>query len=116
MKICKHCKQKIVIGRRDKIFCTVICKTRYHRVLASKAKNVALTIDRILHRNRSILYEFMGTNKKQLKLKRLVLEKNKFRFKYHTHQYKNSKGKIYHYIYDFAWMSFSDDEVLIIKK
>ncbi|MGE5355858.1 MAG: hypothetical protein ACM3PT_06415 [Deltaproteobacteria bacterium] len=44
-----------------------------------------------------------------------MLERKKFRFKYHTHTYINSKGKIYNYVYDLAWMSFSDDEILIIR-
>ena len=40
----------------------------------------------------------------------------KFRFKYHTHSHINNKGKTFNYIYDIAWMEFSDDEILIVKK
>ncbi|WP_245750547.1 hypothetical protein [Algibacter pectinivorans] len=73
-------------------------------------------MDTILHRNRSILLEIMGKKKTQCKIERVVLEKMKFRFKYHTHQNINSRGKIYHYVYDFAWMEFSSDEVLVVRK
>jgi len=75
-----------------------------------------MKIDRILHRNRSILLEILGKNLIQKKVNRLVLEQKKFRFNYLTHFYINSEGKMYHWVYDFAWMSFSDDEVLIIRK
>ena len=35
---------------------------------------------------------------------------------YITHYYKNSQGKTYNYVYDFAWMEFSDNEILIVRK
>jgi len=73
-------------------------------------------IDTILHRNRSILLEILGKHKTQIKVNRIVLEKKKFRFKYHTHINVNKNGKTYHHLYDFAWMEFSDDEILIIKR
>ena len=73
-------------------------------------------IDNILHRNRSILIEVMGKNKTQAKIQRRMLDNKKFNFKYHTHLQTNSQGKVYYYVYDFAWMSFSDDEILIVRK
>lgn len=76
----------------------------------------AKAIDAILHRNRSILLELLGKTGKQKKIKRIELEKKNFKFKYLTHFYKNKNNKTYHYVYDFAWMEFSDDEVLIIRK
>jgi hypothetical protein len=58
----------------------------------------------------------MGKYEHQKKVSRIELEKKRFRFKYLTHFYKNKHGKIYHYVYDFAWMEFSTDEVLILRK
>lgn len=112
---CKICKKDLV-GRTDKLFCSVKCKNQYHLKLSRVTLIEAKEIDRFLHRNRSILLELLGKNKTQIKVDREVLEKKKFRFKYHTHIYTNSKGKIYNYLYDFAWMEFSDDEILIIRK
>ena len=112
---CKICKKEI-IGRSDKVFCSSDCKNYYHLKLR-KVTNVAVKkINSILHRNRCILLEVLGKNKQQVKVERIVLEKKKFSFKYVTHFYKNSKGKEYNYIYDFAWMEFSDDEILIIRR
>lgn len=112
---CRLCKAPFS-GRTDKIFCTIACKNEYHvRLRRATAYSVRET-DKILHRNRSILLEIMGKNKTQKKVNRLVLEKKKFRFNYLTAYQLNSRGKTYHYVYDFAWMSFSDQEILITRK
>jgi hypothetical protein len=59
--------------------------------------------------------ELLGKNKSQIKVHRNALADKRFRFKYHTHQHINSKGKVFHYLYDLGWMSFSDDEILIVR-
>jgi hypothetical protein len=112
---CKICNKKTV-GRKDKIFCSVRCKNYYHVNLRRVTKLEVKKIDIILHRNRSILLEIMGKRKTQMQVSRIVLEKKKFRFKYHTHFHINSKGKMYHHVYDFAWMEFSNDDILIVRR
>lgn len=116
-KKCKICAN-IIIGRTDKLFCSLRCKNYYH-VNLRKATEEALAVNEInaiLKRNRSILLELLGKRKTQATLQRIELEKKKFHFKYHTHQHTNSKGKTYHYVYDFAWMAFSNDKVFVIRK
>ena len=113
--ICKICNKKIT-GRKDKLFCSVKCKNYYHVNLRKATAVVVKELDNILHRNRSILLEIMGKRKIQCRVSRMILEKKHFVFKYHTHQHTNNKGKIYYYVYDFAWMEFSNDEILIVKK
>lgn len=115
MNKCKICSNEI-IGRSDKLFCSVKCKNYYHTNLRKVTRKAVTDIDNILHRNRSILLEVLGKHKTQKKVKRMVLDKKKFNFKYHTHVTRNSRGKLYFYLYDHAWMEFSDNEVLIIKK
>lgn len=112
---CRLCKTPFS-GRTDKIFCTLACKNEYHVRLRRATAIVVRETDKILHRNRSILLEIMGKNKTQKKVDRLVLEKKKFRYHYMTGYYINCRGKTYHYVYDFAWMTFSDQEVLITRK
>lgn len=112
---CKICA-KILHGRSDKIFCSVDCKNEYHKHLRYATKRAAIEINGYLKRNYSILLELLGKNKIQAKVYRNKLEQKKFRFKYHTHFHINSKNKMFHYIYDLAWMEFSDDEILVIKK
>ncbi len=114
-KTCKSCKRK-VIGRADKIFCSLKCKNNYHKILREYTAKFTEKIDKILHRNHSILSEVLTTKKKKILVKRIVLEQKKFQFNYHTHLYVNSKEKTYHYLYNTAWMEFSDNEIMITRQ
>ncbi|MCZ4410352.1 hypothetical protein O3Q51_16165 [Cryomorphaceae bacterium 1068] len=112
---CKICHEPIV-GRTDKIFCSQACKNVYHSKLRYASKKAAIEINGYLKRNHGILLELLGKNKSQIKVYRNALETKKFRFMYHTHLHVNSRGKTFYYIYNLAWMEFSDDEILIIRK
>lgn len=112
---CKICS-KIVVGRKDKLFCSIRCKNYYHTNLRRVTFEASQKIDDILHRNRSILLEIIGKNRTRKQVNRIALEQKKFRFNYLTHYHINKEGKTYHWVYDFAWMSFSDDTILIIRK
>ena len=114
-RICPICQSRVV-GRSDKKFCSVKCKTYYHQRLRLVTKTAAAAIDKILHRNRSILLEVMGKHNMRMTIPKLELAKRKFNFQHITHYHINHKGKTYHFVYDFAWMTFSDDEVLIVRK
>jgi len=115
MTKCKICNNEIS-GRSDKMFCSIKCKNYYHVNLRKATAIAVKEIDKKLHRNRSILLEIMGKHKTQIKIPRIELEKRKFSFKYHTHFSINSAQKTYYYVYDFAWMEFSDDELLIVRR
>ncbi len=115
MKKCKICK-KVLKGRSDKIFCSVTCKNYYHTQLRKTNQKATQRIDDILHRNRAIMLEILGKNSQQKKVERKVLDNKKFNFHYHTHQFINSRGKIYYYVYDIGYMLFSDGEVLVVRK
>jgi len=115
MPKCKICSTQFT-GRSDKKFCSIRCKNYYHVNLRKATDKAVKEIDNILHRNRSILLEIMGKNSVQKKIDKIILEKKKFNFFYKTHQTVNSAGKTYNYVYDFAWMEFSDNSILIVKK
>lgn len=112
---CKVCNKEFV-GRKDKMFCSLKCKNDYHITLRAVTKQTAYPLDRILHRNRSILLEIMGARSNKKIVMRSELVKKKFQFKYNTHYNINSNGKTYHHLYDFAWMEFSDDEIMIVRQ
>lgn len=112
---CKICAKPLK-GRSDKIFCSTYCKNLYHKKLRHATKIAAMEINGYLKRNHAILMEILGKNKTQIKTYRNRLEKKGFRFKYHTHFHINSKNKTFYYVYNLAWMEFSDDEVLVIRK
>lgn len=112
---CKICS-KTVIGRADKKFCSIKCKNYYHTNLRRVTSQAVDGIDKILHRNHSILLEILGKNLTQKKFSRLELDRKKFNFKYHTHINTNSEGKTYNFVYNIAWMQFSDDDILIYRR
>ncbi|MDD3741650.1 MAG: hypothetical protein PHH30_10440 [Bacteroidales bacterium] len=112
---CKVCNKEIA-GRKDKLFCSIKCKNDYHVTLRLVTKQTAYPLDRILHRNRSIMLEIMGPKASKKIVIRSELVKKKFQFKYLTHFSINSNGKMYHHVYDFAWMEFSDDEIMIVRQ
>ncbi|MGB1315536.1 MAG: hypothetical protein ACPG4Y_05915 [Chitinophagales bacterium] len=114
-KLCKICK-KALIGRTDKLFCNSYCKNQYHIGLRTFVRKKTDDIDKILHRNRAILQEVLGKKRVQIKIKRILLSKKSFNFKYHTHFYINKNDKMYRFVYDISWMEFSDDEILIVRR
>jgi len=114
-KKCKICKKDFA-GRSDKIFCSIACKNDYHIRLSKATQTAAKKIDTILHRNRSILLELMGKHKTQIKIDRIRLDRKKFNFNYMTGYSINKAGKFYHHIYDFSYMTFSSEQVLIVRK
>jgi predicted nucleic acid-binding Zn ribbon protein len=109
---CKICK-KDILGRTDKQYCSAKCKSEYNHRLQKVTKSATAEIDKILHRNRSTLLEIMGKNITQMKIPRVKLDKKKFNYSYITHFHVNNQGKTVQYVYDFSWMIFSDQEVLI---
>ena len=109
---CLICKKEFS-GRAGKKFCSQHCKNEYN-IKLRKATNTATTrIDAILHRNRSILLEIMGKASTQKKVQRALLDAKKFNYGYITHFHINSQNKFVHYVYDFSWIIFSDQEILL---
>ena len=78
-RICKMCTT-VIKGRSDKIFCSVNCKSQYSRQLKKVSYSAMDRINKILHRNRSILLETLGKNKNQMKTFREVLDNKKFNY------------------------------------
>jgi hypothetical protein len=112
---CKICKSPLT-GRLGQVFCSVKCKNYYHKNLRYASVKAAVRINEYLKRNHGILLELLGMNLTQIKVYRNLLEDKRFRFKYHTHSHINHKGKRMNFVYNLAWMEFSDDEILIIRK
>jgi hypothetical protein len=113
-KICIACETSF-IGRSDKRFCSTTCKNHYYNELRKKTKDVTKEIDGYLHRNREILATLMGDERKET-FDRLVLVRTGFKFDYITGLYFNAENKMYHLVYDYAWMEFSDQKIMIIQK
>ena len=113
-KACLICK-KAVVGRSDKKFCSLKCKNNYYIRLRKDTDRAVAKIDKILHRNRSILLEIMGRSTSNKKVSRLILDNKKFNVDYFTGMHINTRGKAIYRVYDFSWAVFSDQEVLIMR-
>jgi hypothetical protein len=111
-KNCKLCKKEFT-GRSDKIFCSLSCKSNYNGKLSKATLLASQKIDNILHRNRSILLEIIGKSIVQKKVDRSLLDSKKFNWHYVTNYHLNSQNKTVNFVYDFSWIIFSDQEVLI---
>lgn len=103
-------------GRSDKMYCDISCKNAYNYKKQTEGMAVVMMVDKILHRNYSIMERIFADDKrKYFKMPKLALTKMGFDFNYYTGTYINSKGKTYHYIYDYAWMEFSNQEIMVVK-
>lgn len=114
-RLCKMCKNPIK-GRSDKVFCSPDCKNEYHIKLRHATFQATHKTDLILHRNRSILLEILGKNTSQIKIHRMILDQKKFNYSYITGTHINNQGKTVNHVYDFSWIIFSDEEILIRRK
>jgi hypothetical protein len=113
-KNCLQC-ETLFQGRQDKRFCSSSCKNSHFNTQRKTTKEVTKEIDGYLHRNHEILRTLMGESHKEL-LDRLVVVRTGFKFDYMTGIYHNKVGKLYHYVYDYAWMEFSDQKILVVRK
>lgn len=111
---CQQCGAEFK-GRSDKKFCSVACKNAHHAAQRRDTRDAVAEVDGYLHRNREILATLMGNSIKE-EFDRLVLTRTGFKYEYHTGTYLNKEGKMYRLVYDYAWMDFSDQKILIVRK
>jgi len=102
-------------GRSDKKFCSADCKNRHHSAQRRNTRDAVAEIDGYLHRNREILATLLG-NAVKVELDRLVLTRTGFRYEYHTGTYLNKEGKMYRLVYDYTWIDFSKQKILVVRK
>ena len=115
-KYCKVCGTPLK-GRRDKKYCNIQCKNQYHLDLKSMHRSEIETDISFLLRNRTVLHELLDQDgHKKRKVKRSILQRMGFRFHNYTGTFLNSRNKMYHYVFDYSWVPFSDQDVLIIKQ
>lgn len=78
--------------------------------------DIVRDVNRFLLKNRRVLENIFADEKEnKLMVPRLLLEKMGFHFNYHTGSYINHAGKMYHYVYEFSWMEFSSQEIMLLR-
>ncbi|MDG1332592.1 MAG: hypothetical protein P8P74_09700 [Crocinitomicaceae bacterium] len=101
-KPCLYCEEPLE-GRIDKLFCTPNCKSSYH-YQKSREQDASLynKIDVQLKLNRRILKLFNKAGKATVRKEQLL--KEGFNPKYFTNYWKNKKGDVYLFCYEYGFL------------
>lgn len=104
MKICPVCGAKVQ-GRIDKLYCSLKCKNIAQYEKRSMNQQFYLQVDRQLKTNRKILkrYNLSGFTT----LRKDVLIQEGFDPKFFTHYWKNAKGQVYLFCYDYGFLDLN---------
>ena len=101
-KKCLFCK-KPMIGRSDKKFCDLHCKSAYHyRKLKEEVPPFYFMVDNQLKLNRRILKSYNKSGKSTVRSN--ILQNQGFNPKYFTHYWKNQKGDVYLFVYEYGYL------------
>jgi len=107
MKKCLNC-ETLIVGRSDKLFCDGYCKSSFHyKKKKEKEKSLFKTIDNQIKTNRRLLKLFNKAGKAVIRKEELIAEG--FNPKYFTHYWKNKKGDVYLFCYEFGFLSKTEN-------
>jgi hypothetical protein len=94
------------MGRSDKKYCTYHCKSAHQYEIRKQNESKFFEIDRQLKKNRKILKRFNRVGKTVLRKEDILSEG--FNPNYFTHYWKNSKGQVYLFCYEFGFLDIQD--------
>lgn len=114
-KTCLLC-EKPLKGRSDKKFCDDYCRAAYNNDLKSASNNYIRNINNALGKNRRILEGLLPEGEQMTKVNQDKLLRLGFQFKYTTHTYTNQKGNVYHFCYEYGYLSLENNWYLIVKR
>jgi len=101
-KECLNCSKELE-GRTDKKFCDPQCKSAYqYQKEKESPERFYNKVDNQLKLNRKILKEYNKGGKVTIRSK--VLLDLGFDPKYFTHYWKNQKGDVYLFVYEFGFL------------
>ncbi len=105
--LCLNCKTELQ-GRVGKKFCSDYCKSN-HNYEKNKGKENSLfkKIDHQLKLNRRLLRDFNRAGKSTVRIEKIV--EAGFNPKYFTHYWKNQKGDVYLFCYEFGFLKRTEN-------
>lgn len=103
MKIntCPVCEDELK-GRSDKKFCTLKCKSAFQYQKNRAEEELYFKIDRQLRMNRKLLKKYNQSGLASIRKGKLIGEG--FNPKYFTHYWKNAKGDVYLFCYEYGFL------------
>lgn len=106
-RTCRYCSKPLE-GRRDKIYCSQYCKSAFQYAKdQSEEISIYKTIQNHLRLNRKILKKHNHVGKTTLRKEDLLAEG--FNPKYFTHYWKNNKGQVYLFCFEFGFLAIKDN-------
>lgn len=113
---CLYCG-KALTGRTDKKYCNLHCKSAY-QYEREKRNPVRFyhKVDKQLRLNRRILKEYNKGGKVTVRAQ--VLLELGFDPKYFTHYWKNQKGNVYLFVYEYGFLKKNEngkDKYILVK-
>lgn len=106
-RTCLNCNEAIE-GRTDRKFCSAYCKSNFHYE-RNKEKESTLfkNIDSQLKLNRRLLRNFNKAGKSTVRKEKILAAG--FNPKYFTHYWKNNKGDVYLFCYDYGFFKKTEN-------
>ncbi len=109
---CLECGEKLT-GREGQKFCSQYCKSSFHyKKNKLKLPSTYVRIDEQLKLNRSILKKYNQSGQSQIRKELLV--KEGFDFKYYTNDWKAKNGNIYLFCYEYGFRDLKDGKYTLI--
>ena len=103
-------------GRADKKFCDDYCRNNYNNRLNSDSTLMVRNINNTLRKNRRILAEIVSAAERPITVSKQQLLDKGFDFKYITHIYASTAGKIYNCCYDYGYIPLKEKDLFQIIK
>jgi len=108
-KKCLACGNNLQ-GRSDKVFCDAHCKSSYHyRKSIQESPRFYNQVDNQLKLNRKILKNFNKAGKATIRASKLI--ELGFNPKFFTHYWKNSKGDVYLFVYEYGFLKKREHDI-----
>jgi hypothetical protein len=109
LKKCLACDSKLQ-GRSDKMFCDAHCKSSYHyKKSLEETPKFYNRVDNQLRQNRRILKTFNKAGKATVRTSKLI--ELGFDPNFFTHYWKNTKGDVYLFVYEFGFLKREEHSI-----
>lgn len=92
----------MVKGRSDKVFCSTKCKSIDQYEKRQKNEQFFLKVERQLRVNRKILKRYNKSGFTTIRCSELI--KEGFNPKFFTHYWKNQKGDVYLFVFEYGFL------------
>lgn len=98
---CPICNS-IVKGRTDKIFCSTKCKSIDQYEKRQRTEAFYFKVEKHLRTNRKVLKKYNKSGFTTIRKSKLIEEG--FNPKFFTHYWKNSKGEVYLFVFEYGFL------------